>query len=115
MRKLWRGKSLLPCLGAWVFFLYVLFMYPTGCSTSELSNDTMRTVVGRVQVIGNEPFTKIAVEMENKQVYILECTKEVRAMLLGSQGQLVRVHFRSMKNIPEGKAVEVSEAEPLSH
>jgi len=109
------SKSLVPCLRNFVLLAWILVVCLAGCSTSELSGDAMRIIVGKVYVIGNEPFTKLAVEMENKQVYVLECTKEMQAMLLAKQGQLVRVHFRTMKNVPEGKAVAVSEAEVLSH
>jgi hypothetical protein len=86
-----------------------------GCSTSELSADEMRTVVGTVHVIGNEPFTRLALEMENKRVFVLECSNTLRAMLLTKQGQVVRVHFRKIKAVPEGEAVEVSDVEEISH
>ena len=115
MRKMKTTRSLVCSSHDVVLIVLILLVSGAGCTrTSELSGNEARTIVGKVYVMGNEPFTRLAVEMENKQVYVLHCSKEIETMLLSKQGQLVRVHIKSMMNIPEGKAVEVTEAEVIS-
>ncbi len=84
------------------------------CSSPQGStSDQAKTIVGRIQVIGNEPFAHLAVEAEKGETYVLQCDSLTMHRLVAGQGQLARIHFTSIENVPEGKAIKVVEAELL--
>jgi len=77
------------------------------CSTADKAKNSPGTVVGRIQIIGNEPFTSVAVEVGDGRMYILSCEKVVESQLRRHQGQLMKIHFRGTEIVPEGTALLV--------
>ena len=84
------------------------------CASYESSGDEASVIVGKLYVIGNEPFTKLAVEMEGGTMYVLQCDKNVEEMLRKHQGEFAKIHFKRIEAVPEGKGVHVVHAEVLS-
>jgi len=92
--------------------LVILIAFLLGaCSPYGLRESSMRTVVGVLYVTGNEPFTRLALEVKGSPPYLLRCPKEVEAILLKNQGRLVRIHAKRIEDVPEGKALIVSSAD----
>jgi hypothetical protein len=82
----------------------------TSCASSAWQVNEERIVVGRIFVTGNEPFTKLAIELGNHQVYILHCDGPTAKLLVASQGRIMRVRAKGAVRVPEGNAVDVLEA-----
>jgi hypothetical protein len=69
------------------------------------------TVTGVLYLVGNEPFTKLGLQIPDGTMYILKCTKEVESDLRSNQGKIVNVHYNGMEQIPEGQVLRVVKIE----
>ncbi len=94
--------SVLLC-GGWLF----------SCASSQHTTTQPQKLVGRVFVIGNEPFTKLALKVEDGETCVLIGTKEIETMLLQHQGQVVQIFTTGVEETSEGKAWRVIQAEFL--
>jgi hypothetical protein len=66
---------------------------------------------GKVYVVGNDPFTKLALGIDDRETVVLLCSPEVEKYLRGHQGELARVTYEGISQVPEGQAVRVTRAE----
>jgi hypothetical protein len=76
-----------------------------GAGSLKMEKDEIQ-VTGRIYVMGNEPFTQVAIQLENGKVYALtgEYDKELRSL----QGKRVTVKGRLSGKTPRGaEAIEV--------
>jgi hypothetical protein len=97
-----------------IFIIHVLFcviaILPTGCTSSKETVSKQATLTGNIKVIGNEPFTHLALQTAEGKTYILECTKETRASLLQHQGYQTTVEYDSVHQSFEGTTLHVIQA-----
>ena len=93
-------KPVLALLTAFVFFL-ILF----GCH--DLPDEPERTLIGFITVVGNDPFTKLALRTDNEEIYILKCDKITEAELWKMQGTKVVIYYRTVTVDYNGKNVNV--------
>jgi hypothetical protein len=68
---------------------------------------TKGTVKGTIYVIGNEPFTTLAVEDSSKTMYRISSSKELREKLQKLQGKVVNVAFSKADTTAEGIVLTV--------
>jgi len=85
------------------------------CSSTQQSIPQKQTITGKIRVIGNAPFAKLAIENEEGQIFVLDCTKEMETTLLQHQGQFVKIQADSAKKTLEGTIVKVVHAEALTN
>ncbi len=97
-----QGMLLFACLIA-VFLL--------SCRAAQRSSAPPQTFVGEVYVIGNMPFTRLALKIGQQQTYVLDCPKEVENTLMQHQGQTVKILARPGEKTPEGNSLKVISAE----
>ncbi|HSR13238.1 MAG TPA: hypothetical protein VLS90_17455, partial [Thermodesulfobacteriota bacterium] len=71
-----------------------------GGAGSVKSKEVEKELVGTVYVMGNEPFTRVAIKLDDGQVYALlgEHEKALRAL----EGQKVRVKGEPSEEKPRG-------------
>ncbi|MDI6766243.1 MAG: hypothetical protein QME52_05410 [Bacteroidota bacterium] len=86
----------------------ILFIY---CCSSKKTSDTVHLIIGTIQVIGNEPFTKLAIETEDGTVYFLKAEDDIEERLLKYQGQFVKILYKEIEELAEGKSILVEHAE----
>jgi hypothetical protein len=91
----------------------LLMVVLAGCVSLQGVNGHVETMVGRVYVTGNEPFTKFALQLEDGSAYILNCSKELQDQLSREQGKTVKVRFKGIENVLEGKALNVISIESV--
>jgi hypothetical protein len=84
-----------------------------GCTASGSFRSHMETMVGKVYIIGNEPFTKYALQLEDGNAYVLNCSKELQIQLARQQGKTIKIHFNKMESAMEGMAVTVVSIDAL--
>ena len=83
----------------------LIFLGTLGAGSMKLGNEEVE-IVGRVYVMGNEPFTQVALKLDDGQVYALlgEHDKELR----GLQGKRLSIVGTPSEEKPRGaKAVVV--------
>ncbi|MCU0411742.1 MAG: hypothetical protein MUF82_04330 [Bacteroidetes bacterium] len=85
--------------------ILVLGIAFSSCSASRADGAPIDTK-GRVVVIGNEPFTSVAVEALDGTVYRLEADAAVLQKLRSIQGKIIQVVGR-LRTEPQGPAVVV--------
>lgn len=82
--KILRGKFTLPLL-----VLVVLFI--TGCCSCGSGEENV--VKGVITVVGNDPFARLAVKLDNNKAYLLECSEKLKKELWNQQGNSYAIHF----------------------
>jgi len=87
--------------------LLVLF----GCKSTTMPLREQGELRGAVNVIGNDPFTKLALGIDEQKSVVLLCSPEIEKYLRGHQGQLAKVTYDGTSQVPEGQAVRVTKAE----
>lgn len=87
-------------------FIYFIALNLSNCSSFEMSK-TNKIISGKVYVIGNEPFTNIALFTFTKEIYVLKCSKKIREELLKQQGKEVAVYYKESKKSKIGIIIKV--------
>lgn len=93
-----------------VSLLLILFGI-VGAGTMKGGEEEIQ-MTGRVYVMGNEPFTQVAIQLDNGKVYALvgEYDKELRAL----QGKRLSVKGKWSEKTPRGaEAIEVKSFQVL--
>ena len=102
------GKSRLMFI-----LLLLLSVGFTACCSCGGSGDE-NIVKGIITVVGHEPFTKIAVAINDEKIYTLKCSKELEKELWQKQGYLYAIQF-SESIIEEGlPTLVVEKATPIN-
>ncbi len=65
------------------------------------------TVMGTIYVIGNEPFTSLAVQDSTGKMYRISTMKDVRERLLARQGKIVVLEYSRVDTTREGLTLSV--------
>ena len=84
-----------------------------GCASSEETSG-MKELTGQVVVVGNEPFTNLALQVSPSLNYILDCRGKTRDTLLGNQGKWVKIFYNKIDEKNNLKTIEVEKAEILT-
>jgi hypothetical protein len=86
----------------------VLFI--SGCAGS---NSTLQAkyVIGDVVVVGNEPFTKLALQTGPSGIILLDCDKETKDFLLNYQGRTVKIFYEKRDDTKAPNVIYVKKYE----
>lgn len=69
---------------------------------------------GKIFVIGNDPFTRLALALDDHDSVVLLCPPEVEKYLRNHQGESVKVTYEGTSQVPEGQAIRVTAAEKVN-
>jgi hypothetical protein len=58
-------------------------------------------------VVGNEPFTKLAVAVGQDKVYLIHCSESNQNLLLSNQGRIATLVYNEIRNTGSGEELEV--------
>ena len=73
-----------------------------GCGGQKELDQTSHVFVGTVYVIGNEPFTNISIQTDDRRMRIVQKdTTELYRRLWKMQGQKLRIHFRPVNTVSD--------------
>lgn len=92
---------------------FVLVIILLSCAASN-STGKANELVGQVVVVGNEPFTDLALQVNPSLIYVLDCKGETRETLLGHQGKWVKIFYKKIEVKNNYKTIKVEKAEILS-
>jgi hypothetical protein len=96
-----------------IFFIVLIIaaFYLTSCCSSNAQEEN--TVKGAIAVVGNEPFTRLAIIVDDSTVYILDCSKELKKELLKNQGRKYAIEFSKSRKELDSEVITVEKAVPL--
>ena len=89
----------------------LLFILILGCSTSKETENKIKEITGISAVVGNEPFTHLAIIANQQDVYFINSSKEIQKILLDNQGEYFKVFYigsRDSADIHILQAIEVN-------
>jgi hypothetical protein len=89
----------------------VLFI--SGCAGSN-SILPEKFVAGNIVVVGNEPFTKLALQTGPSGIILLDCDKETKDFLLNNQGRNVKIFYEKRDDDKAPNVVYVKKYELIS-
>ncbi|MEW6701133.1 MAG: hypothetical protein AB1298_00295 [Bacteroidota bacterium] len=86
MKKIQRGVTALA------FACLIVFLI-NACSSTKEAAEKKQTLKGKIIVIGNEPFTKLALQLDNEKVYLLKCKDDLEKKLWRNQGIIYSIDY----------------------
>jgi len=98
-------KFFSPVLILLLFFTFSII----GCSADSVLSKGF--IDGQIMVVGNEPFTKLALFDTTNRCYILECSEKIKNELWKKQGSFLRIFFDAHKQDFEGVILTVNHIE----
>jgi len=107
-----RKKILLLILTTIIIAAVVSF---SGCSCNCGKNSSEQNFVkGYITVVGNEPFTKLAVMTNDNKVFLLQCSKELKDQLWKQQGSFYYILYVDLRKEEGDTAIVVEKAIPFT-
>ena len=94
-------------------FIILTFLLCTSCSSSQKCENDLTYHTGTITVVGNEPFTNLALQVSGEKTYLLDCGEELTRKLWKEQGKTYKIGFCKTEKKPRGTALIVIEAEPV--
>jgi len=88
-------------------FSLIMLLSFASCSSSKDSAQEVKTLKGRVFVVGNSPFTHMALQTDSTTVYLLDCSAEIQKQLMEHQGNIAEVSYNGTVQTQDGEALKV--------
>ena len=85
-----------------------------GCSSSKTVFDVPQELTGEIMVVGNEPFTRLAVRVEGGEIYLIKSDDEIRQSLLSHQGKIAELFYDEIQKNNSGREIKVVKLNYLS-
>jgi len=80
-----------------------------GCASKAIEGS--RVITGEIQVVGNEPFAKLAVR-NNDGIFFLDCSGRTKDFAYKNQGRVGRIYYSSLTTGAESvKVLKVEKIE----
>jgi len=90
--------------------LTALILNACSCGCGKLEENTIK---GFITVIGNEPFTKLAIQSDDGKFYVLKSGKELNAELNKKQGSYYLIHYGDKRTEENNEVLIVEKAIPI--
>ncbi len=87
----------------------------SGCSCNcGKSGSELNYVKGYITVVGNEPFTKLAIKTNDDKIYVLQCSKELKDQLWKQQGSFYYILYGDLRKEEGDTAIVVEKVIPFT-
>lgn len=97
-----------------VIILLIGSLYVSACSCGcGKTEDNVKK--GFVTVIGNEPFTKLAIKTDDGKFYVLKSSKELSAELSKKQGSYYLIQYGELRTEDDNEVLIVEKAIPIKN
>lgn len=94
--------------------IIVTVLLVSSCASSKNCEGEMKYESGTIAVVGNEPFTELALQVEGGESFILICDKELSEKLMRQQGQQYKIGYCKIEKKSRGTGLIVVKAEPIT-
>ena len=98
------------------FFLVIAasaFIMACSCNCGK-SSDEENSVKGYITVVGNEPFTNLAIRTEDDKTYVLQVSKELKDELWKKQGSYYYIKYGDIREQEGFSTIVVEKVIPLN-
>ncbi len=85
----------------------LLALILTGCSSSGTVLDPPQKITGEIMVVGNEPFTRLALRTADGEVYLIRCDNKLEQTLLSHQGKIAELTYNEIDEKGSGKEIKI--------
>lgn len=93
------------------FLLLILTFW--SCSTCKETDSNYSVIKGISTVVGNEPFTRIAIITDQQKTYLIDSDKNILNTLLKNQGHIFEVKYKSLRDSAGTQIIQTIEANEL--
>ncbi len=98
-----------------VFFSCVaLALLIVDCGSSKLTDKHSKSVTGEIEVVGNEPFTNLALKEDSNKIYILSCEGKSKDILMRNQGKISQIFYTSLDSSKIPSVIKVDSVKIIS-
>jgi hypothetical protein len=105
-----KNKMIVPA-----FIIIAAILSFNGCSCNCGKNNNQESFVkGYITVVGNEPFTKLAIKTDDDKIYVLQCSKELKEDLWKKQGSFYYIIYNGLKEEENSPTIAVEKVFPLT-
>jgi len=99
-----------------LFLIVAAFTLHTACSCNcGKTDDTENTIKGYITIVGNEPFTKLAIRTDDNKTYVLQVSKELKNELLKRQGNYYYIKYGDLREENGISTIVVEKIIPLNN
>jgi hypothetical protein len=95
-----------------IIILVLTVLLVTACCNCGGKQDNY--LQGEIVVVENEPFTRLALKLNNNSIYFLECNEKLNKELRQKQGSFYSIMFRDSKIENGFPVLIVEEALPVN-
>ena len=106
-------KNLREFILASVIIAAVVSFAGCSCNCGKKSSE-QNYVKGYITVVGNEPFTKLAVITNDNKVFLLQCSKELKNQLWKQQGSFYYILYGDLRKEEGDTAIVVEKVIPVT-
>lgn len=93
-----------------IILLLSIILISACCNCGQKEDNYLK---GEIVVVENEPFTRLALKINNNSVYFLECSESLKKELWQKQGSIYSIMFRESKIENGIPVLIVEEAVPV--
>lgn len=97
-----------------IFPCLLLIISFSACCNCGNNLDENNTVKGFITVIGNEPFTKLAIRTDDNKTYVLQVSKELKDELWKKQGNYYYIKYGDLREEEGVSTLVVEKVIPLN-
>lgn len=97
-----------------VILILITSLYVSACSCGfgKTENNVKK---GFITVIGNEPFTKLAIKTDDGKFYVLKSSKELQSELWKKQSSLYLIQYGELRTEDDNEVLTVEKAIPIKN
>jgi len=81
-----------------------------GCASSKAKKDNLKNITGRIEVVGNEPFTHLALRVNSAEIYILKCSAANKKLLESNQEKKAKIFYKTIDHSRKPNIITVERA-----
>ncbi len=96
-----------------VLLLILITVSFSACCNCGKNLDDSNTIKGIITVIGNEPFTKLAIRTDENKIYVLQVSKELKDELWKKQGNYYYIKYGELREEEGIKTLVVEKIIPI--
>jgi hypothetical protein len=88
----------------------LLIILILGCTAVKDNENQVKEIDGKSTVVGNEPFTKMAIITDNNEVYIYTAPDSIKTLLYKNQGNYFNVKYLEVKDSAQIHIIKIFKA-----
>ncbi|MBI9070554.1 MAG: hypothetical protein JEY94_03090 [Melioribacteraceae bacterium] len=110
-------KKIMYVIVLFISTLFIISCTQKDLKTSNKLDENIKTntesIEGMITVVGNEPFTRLALLVNDSTTYVLDCDSLIKSDLLNNQGKTYKIEYSVKEKLNQGIALKVTKINPI--